>query len=295
MKYLRQSFAIIVLLCPYSFLWAQWGLLPGAVIEENELGIANYSQGYITAVGIGIFPENVSSNVQGKANAIRAAKVDAMRNLAEMVYGVRINSETTVRMGVVESDVIKSGVNVILKGASQVGEVRFLDDSSVEVTMGISMSAILSIVLEGPSQSTQVERPREIKLEGDGESRDDQTLSAFREGEPVTGIIIDGRGMHVKPSMSPRILTQNADVLYGRGSYPADFAVTQGVVGYHRDPNIAMKDRRVAGNPMLIKAIGVSGKLSTDMVISSRDALVIASANKINDFLGNCRVMFILD
>ena len=115
MKYLRQSFAIIILFCPYSLLWAQWGILPGAVIEENELGIANYSQGYITAIGIGIVPENVSSNVQGKANAIRAAKVDAMRNLAEMVYGVRINSETTVRMGVVESDVIKSGVDVILR------------------------------------------------------------------------------------------------------------------------------------------------------------------------------------
>ena len=295
MKYLRQSFAIIILFFPYSLLWAQWGILPGAVIEENELGIANYSQGYITAVGIGIFPENVSSNVQGKANAIRAAKVDAMRNLAEMVYGVRINSETTVRMGVVESDVINSGVNVILKGASQVGEVRFLDDSSVEVTMGISMSAILNIVLGSPNQLTPFEKSVDIKLEVSGESREDQTLSSFREDEPVTGIIIDGRGMNVKPSMSPQILTQNDDVLYGRGSYPADFAVTQGVVGYHRDPNIAMKDQRVAGNPLLITAIGVSGKLSTDMVISSRDALVIASANKINDFLGNCRVMFILD
>ena len=101
--------------------------------------------------------------------------------------------------------------------------------------------------------------------------------------------------MNVKPSMSPKILTQNAEVLYGRDSYPADFAVTQGIVGYHKDPNIAMKDQRVAGNPLLITAIGVSGKLSTDMVISNRDAIAITSANKINDFLGNCRVMFILD
>ena len=295
MKYLRQSFAIIILFCPYSLLWAQWGILPGAVIEENELGIANYSQGYITAIGIGIVPENVSSNVQGKTNAIRAAKIDAMRNLAEMVYGVRINSETTVRMGVVESDVIKSGVDVILRGARLIGEVRYIDDSSVEVTMGISMSAILNIVFRSPNRLTPLEKSADIKFEVSGESRKDQTLSSFKEDEPVTGIIIDGRGMNVKPSMSPKILTQNAEVLYGRDSYPADFAVTQGIVGYHKDPNIAMKDQRVAGNPLLITAIGVSGKLSTDMVISNRDAIAITSANKINDFLGNCRVMFIFD
>ena len=295
MKYLRQCCIIIVLFCPFSLLWAQWGILPGAVIEENEFGIANYSQGYITAIGIGIVPENVSSNVQGKTNAIRAAKIDAMRNLAEMVYGVRINSETTVRMGVVESDVIKSGVDVILRGARLIGEVRYIDDSSVEVTMGISMSAILNIVLGSPKQLISLEKSANTKFEVSGESRKGQTLSSLREDQPVTGIIIDGRGMNVKPSMSPKILTQNADVLYGRDSYPADFAVTQGIVGYHKDPNIAMKDQRVAGNPLLITAIGVSGKLSTDMVISNRDAIAITSANKINDFLGNCRVMFILD
>ena len=294
MKCLNLSCVIVILICPFSALWAQWGILPGSVTEEKEFGTVNYSQGYITAVGIGIYPNKVLSKVQARTSAIRAAKIDAMRNLAEMVNEVRINSETTVSMGVIESDVIKSGVNVILRGASQVGEVRNLDESSVEVTMGISMSGILSLVLGSPNQSTILEKSQNLNFRKFRELPEEQTL-VVKGNEKVTGLIIDGRGMNVKPSMTPKILIENGDVLYGRENYHADFAITQGVVGYHRDPKGAIKDLRVAGNPMLITAIGVAGKLSTDMIISNRDAALIISANKIHDFLGSCRVMFILN
>ena len=131
LKSLNLCCVIFILISPLSALRAQWGILPGSVTEEKEFGTVNYSQGYITAVGIGIYPNKVLSKVQARTSAIRAAKIDALRNLAEMVNEVRINSETTVSMGVMESDVIKSGVNVILRGASQVGDLRYPDETSV--------------------------------------------------------------------------------------------------------------------------------------------------------------------
>lgn len=295
MNYLTKQILILILIVPISTVSAQWGALPGAVVEEMEFGAINYSQGYITAVGIGAIPENVSSAGQARANAIRAAKIDALRNLAELVNDVRINSETTIKMGVVESDVIKSGVNAILRGAKQVGDVKYLSDSSVEITMGISMGGILDLVFANPNQLKVSETSSEIFVERKTTQEQTPAPIPARTSEPVTGIIVDGRGLGVKPSMSPRVLTENGDVIYGPGSYPVDYAVAQGVVGYHKDPKAAEGDTRVKGNPLVIKAVGISGKLSTDLIISSNDAKIVFSYNKRNDFLGKCKVMFILD
>ena len=114
-------------------------------------------------------------------------------------------------------------------------------------------------------------------------------------GQSITGIIIDARGLGVKPSMSPRILADDGSVLYGPGKYPRDFAVTQGVVGYHKDIEAARDDARVAGNPLTIKGVRTSGTLTTDVVISMSDAQLAAGFDGFAEAIGNCRVMFILD
>jgi len=49
--------------------------------------------------------------------AIRAAKLDAYRNLAEELYGVRIKGNTTVKDMIIENDNYRVYINGVLRGA----------------------------------------------------------------------------------------------------------------------------------------------------------------------------------
>ena len=111
---------IIALSC--SVLLGQWGAAPGAITEEGENSQIDYSTRMIKATGIGAVPTNAANVGVARANAIRAAKMDALRNLVEAVKDVRITSETTVVNNMVESDVITSKVEAMIRGAQQVGD-----------------------------------------------------------------------------------------------------------------------------------------------------------------------------
>ncbi len=104
-------------------------------IEESP----EWASQVVSAKGTGIAPEG--SGTEGKLAAARAAEIDAKRNLAEMVYGVKIDSDTTVQDFAVENDNIKAEVQTFLAGA-QVSEPRFLEDGSAEVEAQISLTSL---------------------------------------------------------------------------------------------------------------------------------------------------------
>ncbi len=88
----------------------------------------------ITAKGGGAPPPNAVSPAQARLMTERAAKVDAMRNLLEQAYGVRIKSRTTVKDFITQSDTIKARVNAFIRGAKVV-DTKYLSDGGVEVEM----------------------------------------------------------------------------------------------------------------------------------------------------------------
>jgi len=111
----------------------------------------------------------------------------------------------------------------------------------------------------------------------------------------VTGIIIDGTGLGLRPAMSPRILNQGGSVVYGPGQYSRDYAAANGVVGYAKSLDQAKSDTRVQGNPLVIRGASTSGSTSADVIISNADAGKLAVADGAAGLLKNCRVMFVLD
>ena len=283
-----------ILLMAASVVLAQWPAAPGAVAEQNEFGQVDYSQRMVTATGIGAVPTNAPNVGAARANAIRAAKLDAIRNLVEAVKSIRISSETTVSNNMVNSDIIRTEVEAMVRGAQQVGDTKYLSDSSVELTMTVPMSGIMDAVLPtAPSEVPPVgAMPPGLEVPTASAT---QPVALTTPGQPITGLIIDARGLAIKPSMSPRILSQDGSVLYGPGNYPRDFAVAQGVVGYHKDPEAAKSDARVAGNPVTIRGIGKSGTLGTDVIIASADSQQASRLDGFADAIGSCRVMIILD
>lgn len=80
---------------------------------------------------------------QNKLLAHRAARVDAMRKLAERITGLMITSETKVRDFVAEDDRIQTSLISYLGGMKEVGRPRYLPDGTCEVTLEITIEEVI--------------------------------------------------------------------------------------------------------------------------------------------------------
>ena len=259
----------------------------GFIGDQLENGSVNYADRTITAIGIGFIPENAINAGQARRSALRISKQDALRNLVEIVNGVVVTSETTVS-GAMFDDEIKTKVKGVIRGAEQVGDPKYLSDTSVEVTYqvkksGISEVLITTAIISAVLENTGTEKKSVINKTIDPSSGD------------ITGIIIDAKGLKVRPALAPKVIDKDGGIVYGPGDYSREYAVTQGVVGYSKTIESATKDSRVEGNPLVIKATGVSGQNSTDVIIGNDDIKRVGSANTSYGVLKDCRVIILLD
>ena len=77
-----------------------------------------------------------------KVLATRAARVDAMRKLAERIKGLKITSSTTVHDFVAESDVIETAMRTWLLGMKEVGKPKF-DGEVATVEMSVTLKTVI--------------------------------------------------------------------------------------------------------------------------------------------------------
>lgn len=97
----------------------------------------------IRAKGNGVEPNDPSMSPPEKAlMGKRAAKIDALRNLLEEVYGVTVRSKTTVRDFITQSDDMKARVSAFVRGARVVSE-RALGDGSYEVEVELELDPLM--------------------------------------------------------------------------------------------------------------------------------------------------------
>ena len=276
------------------------------IIEKiGTNGNINWSAGYIEAVGIGAPPERFIGKIQARPMALRAAELVAKRNLLEITKGVRIDSTTLVKDFVVESDVINSQVEGIVKGAVVVKQ-DYMSDGSVEVTVRMPMlgdfsSTIIPKLLEKKQiSSPQVPPPAPpVQPATEGRSYTSEprrpSVPPASSGPAYTGMVVDARGMQTRPAMSPKILDENGQEVYGSVIVEREYAVQQGMSGYARDLTSAQNNARVTNNPLTVKGIKAQGAGKSDIVISNADAAALRSAADNQSFMKKCRVMIVLD
>lgn len=114
-----------------------------------------------------------------------------------------------------------------------------------------------------------------------------------KETEPgrYSGIIIDCRGLPLRPALFPKIYNEIGDEIHSVNFSDPNYTVEIGLVLYvNQEP---YNDPRIGYNPLRIRSIGVTGKNMTDIKISSFDARRIhGSANNLQ-LLRECRVAVI--
>ena len=256
-----------------------------------EKGSINYGDRTIQAIGIGFIPENVINAGQARRAAMRIAKQDALRQLIEIVNGVNVTSETTVS-GAMFDDMIKTQVQGAIRGARRVGQPSYLSDTSVEVTYEVKMADISKVLLPMADSAPTLQYGTANNTNAAATS---SSIAAQTTSGGVTGIIIDGTGLGLRPAMSPRILNQDGSVVYGPSQYSRDYAASNGVVGYAKTLDQAKNDPRVQGNPLIIRGTSIFGSSAADITISNTDAGKASSADGSASLFSNCRVMFVLD
>lgn len=108
----------------------------------------------LTATGYAVISvQNHRTPAQQRLMAIRAAKLDAYRSLAEQVYGLRLDATATVADMVVQNDTFRSKVEGVIYGATLVS-ITPTGDDTYETTLSLDKSTVQDLRMLYLSQLT---------------------------------------------------------------------------------------------------------------------------------------------
>jgi hypothetical protein len=249
----------------------------------NDRACIDWSRQVAIAVGTGVPAGFATTAGQKNVTALRSARLDAARNLLELIRGVNVTSDSTMQSAMVANDQVRSSVEGSLNSIREVGQPKYFSDGSIQVRLEASLRQIIppDLYLGAPQQ-----------IGGPGSAPPAPTVSG---GTAYTGLIVDATGTGVTPAMSPKIYDPDGNEVYGSAYVSRDFAISQGIVGYVKSVDQARDTDRVKGNPALVKAIAAKGPSKSDLVVSKEDAATLRDLAKQQTFLREARVMIVLD
>ena len=284
----------------------------------------------ITAEGFGFSDANRFSEPQARLMALRAAKIDAQRNLLEVINGVRVTAGTTVKDMMLESDIIGTRVKGMLQGAFETdSRVAFEDGSWVaSVKMAVCMDKSDALCRAKPTlasitQPSLIGAPAEARyaasdLPAVSAAALKQTAAPQNTAEPAnadsvpaapvqavaapvtakadaianraTGLILDARALNYTPMLDVRVRTGSGKELYGPGHVP------MGSDWLHWAPSIVSANEMadIVGDAPLVMTPESLGE-ATELVISDNDAIKLFTSNTLNgDFLAAGKVVIVV-
>ena len=274
-------------LCLFGAVALNWSAAAqgGACNETTEVDCVNWEDGVAYGLGSGAPANWAQTAAQKNISAQRAARVDAARNLLELIKGINLTGDTTIGQSMVQDDRVSTSIQGRIAGLRLIGEPKYFSDGSVQVKMAARLREVIpeETYLSGPPQ--QLGPPTQI---GGGAQRVDTRRT-------YSGLVIDARGTGVLPAMSPKVLDPEGREIYGSAYVSREFAVQQGIVGYAKEIQAAQQNDRVKGNPLVIKALEAKGPNKADIVISAEDANALREIAQNQNFMRQTRVMIVLD
>ncbi len=325
-----KRFAVGLILILVS-LWgiAAWAGPDPELIEALGSGEINWSKGIITAKGSGAPPKEAKNIAQARLMAERAALADARRNLLEVLKGVRVDSATLVENFMVKSDQIRLQAEGFIQGSVELKNQRkYLSDGAIEVTVAMSMSGdFLSLMLSPPLEVKTAKPPVEKPLsefpplppakkvepvpgqpapkpEVIPEAKQGVKTEAKPQVKPLpplselpkfTGLVLDVRGLNMRPALIPRVFDESGQELYQGKVVPREKAAQNGLALYSRDLTAAQTNPRVGKNPLTLKGSKVNSESPSDIILSAQESERLLPFTQKGTFLEDCRVVIVMD
>lgn len=252
--------------------------LPQETLDPSQA----FVNGAIVVKGEGAAPDKPLSPAQKRILALRAAKVVALREVAEIIDGVSVSGETTVYNAATESDVVRTTVHGLIKGAQVIKEIYDPLSGMAVVYVSVPMSGLNGVVGSLlPKLLPTV-----------------PALPMFAPVSPVQanydGLIVDVSAAGFKPALINRIVTGGGEVIYDPAKVAQSILVQKGAAEYTNDLGKAkaLLGQRGSSNPLVVRAEGaVKG---TDALLGADDANAVFSSNQSTNYLESAKVVFVL-
>jgi hypothetical protein len=250
------------------------------VIELKKKGSINWSRGVVQAKGIGIPPINMSKDPNARTMALTDAKLNAFRVILEIIKELRISGTTVVGDYATQDPAVMSKIENMVKNAKVVKK-EYLTDGTVKIIMEVNLRGGFA----------QLVLPKDIK------PLDSITLVTMNKtSSPVfTGLVVDAKGLGIRPVMVPRILDENNQEVYGSAFVSREYAVQNGMSGYARNLKEILDNQRVSDHPLVVKGLKTFEPGCSEIVISNADASKLRSASESLYFMKKCRVIIVID
>ncbi|MCK8817876.1 hypothetical protein MWH28_10925 [Natroniella sulfidigena] len=278
----------------------------GAFGVEEETAEVDWERGVVVVQGQGVAAEHHIGG-QAKLMAQRAARVDAYRNAAEFIDGVRVNSQTTMEDMIATSDRVETQVRGFIEGALFVDSEYDPDMKISTVTMELPLDGRegLAYYLEDDAREDSQDRIDDVEEHLDQPRREVPPREEIEIEEEVergieyTSVVIDTRGFDVATALYPQIFDSQGYSLYGPTEVSADNPDNvSSLVAYSRSEEGIMGIDRVGDNPLIIEAASVinrSGEAPTDLILDSDNARLFRDLDKEHGIVERRAVVFIID
>ena len=260
------------------------------VVEYMEHSSINWSKHYIQGEGVG-YPSQKHPEAQNiiSPDTITTAAHHAMGVLLDTAQYIKIDALTRVKDLATENKDILAGITRMIEGA-KITEKKYMSDGAVEVVMRLYLhGGFAQLVL--PDDIQQVET---IKQAVSVKKYPYQTYD-IKTKKKYTGLIVDAKGITVKPAMVVKIMDEQGNEVYGSAFVSREYVVQDGMCQYVTSYDKALNNPKVADHPLTVKGLRTSGKAQTDISISNADAAKVRSAPEHIMFLKKCRVIIVVD
>ena len=291
--------------------------LLGFAVQADSLSL-------LSAEGFGFADAKRFPESQARLMAVRAAKIDAQRNLLETINGVRVTAGTTVKDMALESDIIGTRVKGMLQGSFEVSsDVKLESDNWVaSVTMAVCLAkddgdcrerttlasitqpnlkgapaadrfsqADVAAVATTASPSAAPEETPAVSVEASVSEQPAEAAAVAASGNAQhSGLIVDASSLNFSPMLDVRLKTGQGKELYGPGH------VAMGTDWLHWAASLesaqAMSD--IVGDNTLVVTPSGLGEAS-ELVIEDQDAIAIFTSNTMSgDYLSDGKVIIVV-
>lgn len=288
----------------------------------------NWTAGEVGATGSSIL-KGKEWNARNKIDAYRAAQLDAMRKLVEVMGKIRIDSENTIAQYQEGSGLIRKKVEGVARNFTE-KDVRFSTDGICNVDVVVPINGdgrIADIFLSGTdtprvkdftenkaaasqpldSASEETQKPSQEKAEVKdtpsaevAKTTSEETTSSSSEASDqavsqttVTGLVVNASGINVKPALNPQIVSESGEEIYGFKKANRDFRRLNGLASYAPDMKDACLDKRVTEKPFVMNAKSLSKDKPCIIIVSNEEALKFNEYKNSNRVLEHCRVIIV--
>lgn len=297
----RHQRSIHILVATVAFSAQVYGAvaqLPASEVRElAPSGTINWTAGWVEATGLGRAPEAASPQ-QARATTERDAYIAAQRHLLEIVKGLRLDAETLLEGHLARQPATRTTVSdVVHGGGAMITRKDVEQDGTVRVTVGIRLWGNHSLI-------EHLTADREIQ-------------SQRFPGEPLveegaTGVVIDARGLGVKPAVFPVVLDEAGTVVYGPAIADRATVEAAGLVEYRglsgdaplssglgpqawSSQAASLPGTREGKQPLTMTAVGTAGTLSVNIVLNSKDARAIRDDPHLMVALKRARIVIVTE